>query len=210
MKINYNRKNINIISFFISVIIFLIILLVLNLFTNKSSQIYYSYQNQEKNNLQANLNENIINQIDIPTSEISNWNIEIEKLNLNANIKEGTSKEIIRNEVGHYTASNVFYGIIALKAYNTGENNNYFANLKELQIDDEIKYTVNNLQSTYKVISNKIIDSNNIDDSKEEYSKIYDYIKGENNIAKNDILILITYVKDMPNKYRCVISKKDI
>ena len=210
MKINYNRKNINIISFFISVIIFLIILLVLNLFTNKSSQIYYSYQNQEKNNLQANLNENIINQIDIPTSEISNWNIEIEKLNLNANIKEGTSKEIIRNEVGHYTASNVFYGIIALKAYNTGENNNYFANLKELQIDDEIKYTVNNLQSTYKVISNKIIDSNNIDDSKEEYSKIYDYIKGENNIAKNDILILITYVKDMPNKYRCVISEKDI
>ena len=210
MKINYNRKNINIISFFISVIIFLIILLVLNLFTNKSSQIYYSYQNQEKNNLQADLNENIINQIDIPTSEISNWNIEIEKLNLNANIKEGTSKEIIRNEVGHYTASNVFYGIIALKAYNTGENNNYFANLKELQIDDEIKYTVNNLQSTYKVISNKIIDSNNIDDSKEEYSKIYDYIKGENNIAKNDILILITYVKDMPNKYRCVISEKDI
>ena len=210
MKINYNKKNINIISFFVSAIIFLIILLVLNLFTNKSSQIYYSYQNQEKNNLQANLNENIINQIDIPTSEISNWNIEIEKLNLNANIKEGTSKEIIKNNVGHYTASNVFYGIIALKAYNTGENNNYFANLKELQIDDEIKYTVNNLQSTYKVISNKIIDSNNIDDSKEEYSKIYDYIKGENNIAKNDILILITYVKDMPNKYRCVISEKDI
>lgn len=208
MKINYNRKNINIISFFISVIIFLIILLVLNLFTNKSSQISYSFQNQEK--IQANSNENIINQIDIPTSEISSWNIEIEKLNLNANIKEGTSNEIIRNEVGHYTDSNVFYGIIALKAFNTGENNNYFANLKELQIDDEIKYTVNNLQSTYKVVSNKIIDSNNIDDSKEEYSKIYDYIKRENNIAKNDILILITYVKDMPNKYRCVISEKNI
>ena len=208
MKINYNKKNINIISFFVSVIFFLIILLVLNLFTNKSSQIYYSYQNQEKNNLQANLNENIINQIDIPTSEISNWNIEIEKLNLNANIKEGTSKEIIKNNVGHYTASNVFYGIIALKAYNTGENNNYFANLKELQIDDEIKYTVNNLQSTYKVISNKIIDSNNIDDNKEEYSKIYDYIKRENNISKNDILILITYVKDMPNNLRRVVAEK--
>lgn len=210
MKINYNRKNINIISFFISVIIFLTILLVLNLFTNKSSQIAYSYINQEKNNLQVNPNENIINQIDIPTSEISNWNIEIDKLNLNANIKEGTSNEIIRNEVGHYTDSSVFYGIIALKAFNTGENNNYFANLKELQIDDEIKYTVNNLQSTYKVISNKIIDSNNIDNSKEEYSKIYEYIKRENNIAKNDILILITYVKDMPNKYRCVISEKNI
>lgn len=207
MKINYNKKNINIISFFVSIILFLIILLILNLFTSKSSPIFYSYQNQEQNSLQVAQNEN--NNIkDISINEITNWKIEIEKLNLNADIKEGTSKEIIKNNVGHYTASNVFYGIIALKAYNTGENNNYFANLKELQIGDEIKYTVNNLSSTYKVISNKIIDSNNIDDNKEEYSKIYDYIKRENNISKNDILILITYVKDMPNKYRCVIAKK--
>ena len=209
MKINYNKKNINIISFFVSAIFFLIILLVLKIFKSKDPTFFYSHQNQEQNNVQVNSNENITNQ-DISIEEITNWNIEIEKMNLNANIKEGTSNEIIRNEVGHYTDSSVFYGIIELKAFNTGENNNYFANLKELQIDDEIKYTVNNLQSTYKVISNKIIDSNNIDNSKEEYSKIYEYIKRENNIAKNDILILITYVKDMPNKYRCVISEKNI
>lgn len=210
MKINFNKKNINIISFFVSVIIFLIILLILNLFTSKSSPIFYSYQNQEQNSLQVAQNEN--NNIkDISINEITNWKIEIEKLNLNADIKEGTSKEIIKNNVGHYIDSTVFYDIIALKAYNTGENNNYFANLKELQIDDKIKYTVNNLQSTYKVISNKIIDMNNVkENSKEEYSKIYDLVKEENNISQNDILILITYVKDMPNKYRCVVAKKNI
>lgn len=208
MKINFNKKNINIISFFVSVIIFLIILLILNLFTKKSSNNFYSYQNQEQNNKQLSSNENIIK--DISINEISNWKIEIEKLNLNANIKEGTSKEIIKDYVGHFTDSNVFYGIVALKAYNVGENNNYFANLKELQINDEIKYTVNSMQSTYKVISNKIIDSNNIDNDKEEYSKIYDLINEEENIAKDDILILITYVKDMPSKYRYVIARKSI
>ena len=208
MKINFNKKNINIISFFVSVIIFLIILLILNLFTKKSSNNFYSYQNQEQNNQQLSSNENIIK--DISINEISNWKIEIEKLNLNATIKEGTSKEIIKDYVGHYTDSKVFYGIIALKAYNTGENNNYFANLKELQINDEIKYTVNNIQNTYKVISNKIIDNYYLDDCEEEYIKIYDSIKGEYEITKNDILILITYVKDMPSKYRCVIARKSI
>lgn len=209
MKINYNKKNINIISFFVSVIIFLIILLILKLFTNESSQISYSQTNQEPNNVQVNLNESITNQ-DIFIEEITEWKIEIEKLNLNANIKEGTNKEIIRNNVGHYSYSNVLYGFVALKAYNTGENSNYFANLKELQIEDEIKYTVNEIECTYKVVSNKIIENTGFEDSKKEYYKIYEYIKSENKITKKDILILITYVKDMPNKYRCVIAEKNI
>ena len=206
MKINFNKKNINIISFFVSVIIFLIILLILNLFTKKSSNNFYSYQNQEKNNKQLSSNENIIK--DISINEISNWKIEIEKLNLNANIKEGTSKEIIKNNIGHYTNSNILCGIIALKAYNIGEKNNYFANLKELQIDDEINYTVNEVEIIYKVISNKIIENNALEDSQKEYTQIYEYIQSQNNFSKKDILILITYVKDMPNKFRCVIAEK--
>ena len=208
MKINFNKKNINIISFFVSVIIFLIILLILNLFTKKSSNNFYSYQNQEKNNKQLSSNENIIK--DISINEISNWKIEIEKLNLNANIKEGTSKEIIKNNIGHYTNSNILCGIIALKAYNIGEKNNYFANLKELQIDDEINYTVNEVEIIYKVISNKIIENNALEDSQKEYTQIYEYTQSQNNFSKKDILILITYVKDMPNKFRCVIAEKSI
>lgn len=208
MKINFNKKNINIISFFVSVIIFLIILLILNLFTKKSSNNFYSYQNQEKNNKQLSSNENIIK--DISINEISNWKIKIEKLNLNAEIKEGTSKEIIKNNIGHYTNSNILCGIIALKAYNIGEKNNYFANLKELQIDDEINYTVNEVEIIYKVISNKIIENNALEDSQKEYTQIYEYIQSQNNFSKKDILILITYVKDMPNKFRCVIAEKNI
>ena len=206
MKINYNNKNVNIISFFVSVIIFLIILLILNLLKSSSSRISYSFQNQEI--IQTNLNKNITNQIDISINEISNWKIEIEKLNLNAEIREGTSKEIIKNNIGHYTNSNILCGIIALKAYNIGEKNNYFANLKELQIDDEINYTVNEVEIIYKVISNKIIENNALEDNQKEYNQIYEYIQSQNNLSKKDILILITYVKDMPNKFRCVIAEK--
>lgn len=208
MKINFSKKNINIISFFISILIFIIIIFSLNLFIKKSSQISYSFKNQQQNNLKSNLLKNSINQ-DINVEKIFNWKIEIEKLNINANIKNGIEENIIKNYVGHYTNSNIMYGIIALKAYNTGKEINYFANLKELKINDEIKYIVNDYEDIYKVISNKIIDGKDLKNSKDEYDNILNSTLKEDNIQiqSNNILLLITYVKDMPNKYRCVIAK---
>ena len=208
MKINFSKKNINIISFFISILIFITIIFSLNLFIKKSSQISYSFKNQQQNNLKSNLLENSINQ-DINVEKIFNWKIEIEKLNINANIKDGIEENIIKNYVGHYTNSNIMYGIIALKAYNTGKEINYFANLKELEINDEIKYIVNDYEDIYKVISNKIIDGKDLKNSKDEYDNILNSTLKEDNIQiqSNNILLLITYVKDMPNKYRCVIAK---
>ena len=208
MKINFSKKNINIISFFISILIFITIIFSLNLFIKKSSQISYSFKNQQQNNLKSNLLENSINQ-DINVEKIFNWKIEIEKLNINANIKNGIEENIIKNYVGHYTNSNIMYGIIALKAYNTGKEINYFANLKELEINDEIKYIVNDYEDIYKVISNKIIDGKHLKNSKDEYDNILNLTLKEDDIQiqSNNILLLITYVKDMPNKYRCVIAK---
>ena len=208
MKINFSKKNINIISFFISILIFITIIFSLNLFIKKSSQISYSFKNQQQNNLKSNLLENSINQ-DINVEKIFNWKIEIEKLNINANIKNGIEENIIKNYVGHYTNSNIMYGIIALKAYNTGKEINYFANLKELEINDEIKYIVNDYEDIYKVISNKIIDGKDLKNSKDEYDNILNLTLKEDDIQiqSNNILLLITYVKDMPNKYRCVIAK---
>lgn len=250
MKINYNKRNLNIISFFVSLFIFLIIIFCLKQMTNLKSNQEYSYvmpsteqsnETSAENRLaiaSANItganiaNENIVsanelnldqtnsNELaDLPLAQITNWQIEIEKLNLTANIAEGTGKNVIESSVGHYTNSNILRGIIALKAYNIGEENNYFANLKELQIGDEINYTVNENQSTYKVTSNKIIEcSENLNEA-DEFTQILNNIKGndidnentatENDQNKNDILILITYVKDMPNNLRCVVAQKN-
>ena len=169
---------------------------------------------------EQNLDQTNSNKLaDLPVAQVTNWQIEIEKLNLTTNIAEGTSSDVISNKVGHYTNSNILSGIIALKAYNIGVGNNYFANLKELQIGDEIKYTVNENQSTYKVTSNKIIECSESLSEVDEFTQILNNIKGnsidnedtktENDQSKNDILILITYVKDMPNNLRCVVAEKN-
>lgn len=235
MKINLNKKNLNIISFLISLIIFSIILANIYIISNQKINKNYSYELPKKektesissNNFENNSNVNELvknNEKNISVNEIKNWQIEIEKLNLKTNIAEGINDEVLQNSVGHYVSSNILNGIIALKAYNTGEKNNYFANLKELQIGDEIKYIVNNNQKIYKVVSNKIIDCDEGSDEKNEFKQIFEALNTLNSnenrkeeqdsvqndkLNKNDILILITYVKDLPNNLRCVIAEKN-
>lgn len=236
MKINFNKRNLNIISFLVSLIIFIIIVFIIRLITNQNTNQEYSYimpsdESSANNELpiastnivsanEQNFDQTNSNKLaDLPVAQVTNWQIEIEKLNLTTNIAEGTSSDVISNKVGHYTNSNILSGIIALKAYNIGEGNNYFANLKELQIGDEIKYTVNENQSTYKVTLNKIIECSESLSEVDEFTQILNNIKGnsidnedtktENDQSKNDILILITYVKDMPNNLRCVVAEKN-
>ena len=188
--LNYNKTTINVISFFISLIIFLSIIYFLQIInSNNLSQTEIIYEN--KINVKQNI-EPITKNKDIPLSEIKNWKISIEKLQLEANIKEGINN--IQENIVHYEESQYLHGNIALKAYNTGNSKNYFANLKELEIGDEIVYTVNEITTNYKVISNIIIDNE------------YEYIKKQYNC---DTITLITYIKDLDNKMRCVIAEKN-
>lgn len=189
IKINYSKRNIHIISFFISLIIFLLIVYSLKFLSLKFKQ------NPKQNLIETTNNVNNIGNEDISLQEIQKWQIEIEKLNLVAEIKEGISEEVIKENVGHFTTSSLLYGNIILKAYNTGEYKNYFANLKELEQGDEVKYIINNTENIYKVVSNIIIDN------EEEYVS-------EKIANSKNTLTLITYIKDMPDKRRCVITEK--
>lgn len=193
--INYTKRNINIISFCISLIIFFLIIYFLKYLSLKLNQnsIKTSYQNEIKNSEEQS---NFVNE-DITLEEIKDWKIIIEKLNLEADIKEGTEENIIKENVGHFITSNLLYGNVALKAYNTGQNKNYFANLKELELRDEIKYIVNDNEYIYQVISNLIIDN------QEEFISKHYKSKNEKNT-----LVLITFIKDMPTKMRCVICEE--
>lgn len=203
IHINYNKRNVNIISFIISIITFIIIILILdNLSQRQLNQFSYvniisekeiQKEEVEKDNLENKRQK--INQ-DIKLEEIYKWNIEIEKLNINATIQEGTTYEVLNQSVGHVEESNILNGIVALKAYNIGKGINYFANLKELIIGDEIKYEVNEEKRTYKVEENIILDKEKIKDKIQKIEK------------ENNFLVLITYVKDMENKNRLVIAKE--
>ena len=203
IHINYNKRNVNIISFIISIITFIIIILILdNLSQRQLNQFSYvniisekeiQKEEVEKDNLENKRQK--INQ-DIKLEEIYKWNIEIEKLNINATIQEGTTFEVLNQSVGHVEESNILNGIVALKAYNIGKGMNYFANLKELIIGDEIKYEVNEEKRTYKVEENIILNKEKIKDKIQKIEK------------ENNFLVLITYVKDMENKNRLVIAKE--
>ena len=193
IKFNYSKRNINIISFFISIIIFLVIIFNLKILSLKNNP----KSKNESNIVEISKKEE--ENVDISLEDIKEWKIEIEKLNLVTDIKEGTSDEIIKESVGHFTTSNLLCGNIALKAYNTGSYKNHFANLKELEIGDEIKYSINGIVNNYEVVSNLIIDN----ESEEKYTS-----KTINNSNEKDKLILITYIKDMEEKRRCVIAEK--
>lgn len=203
IHINYNKRNVNIISFIISIITFIIIIFILyNLSQRQLNQFSYvniisekeiQKEEVEKDNLENKRQK--INQ-DIKLEEIYKWNIEIEKLNINATIQEGTTYEVLNQSVGHVEESNILNGIVALKAYNIGKGMNYFANLKELIIGDEIKYEVNEEKRTYKVEENIILNKEKIKDKIQKIEK------------ENNFLVLITYVKDMENKNRLVIAKE--
>ena len=203
IHINYNKRNVNIISFIISIITFIIIILILdNLSQRQLNQFSYvniiSEKEIQKEEVEKENLENKRQKIDqdIKLEEIYKWNIEIEKLNINATIQEGTTYEVLNQSVGHVEKSNILNGIVALKAYNIGKGINYFANLKELIIGDEIKYEVNEEKRTYKVEENIILNKEKIKDKIQKIEK------------ENNFLVLITYVKDMENKNRLVIAKE--
>jgi LPXTG-site transpeptidase (sortase) family protein len=140
-----------------------------------------------RNNMPANIETN--DEIKKETSKSNIWQIKIDKISLIANIEEGTTKEVLNKNIGHFEETNKEDGNIGLAAHNRGYEVNYFNKLKELQEGDEIEYTHNQYSKIYKVIKNIIIK-----DTEWEYL--------EN--TEENILTLITCVENEPNYRRCV------
>lgn len=180
----YTNKYINIISFIITIIIFLI----LNIFSIKNLNI------SEKNI------PNIIPQInikktesktktDIPEEELEKWYIEIPKINLKAPIAEGTDGDTLNTKIGHFLETDLTTGNIGLAGHNRGYEYNYFQNLKKLKIDDEIIYKYLDYKKTYKIDKIEIIQNTD-----------WSYLEktDENKIT------LITCVENEPQYRRCI------
>ncbi len=123
------------------------------------------------------------------------WYLEIPCINLKANIKEGTSKEVMDDYIGHFEETKKDIGNIGLAAHNRGYKNNYFQNLKELKENDEIYYKYKNKSKKYVVTKNIIIkdtDWSNLEES------------------NNNIITLITCVENQPEYRRCIQGKEKI
>ena len=193
----FSTTYINLLSLIISLIIFVIIQVIssnYNFFSQKSTlktsfNVENKIQNTEK--IQKETFENLSKAENL--GQDNTWYIEIPKIDLKANIKEGTSSKILDDYIGHFEETQKINGNIGLAAHNRGYKNNYFAKIKNLQDGDIIYYVYEGKTKKYEVINQNII-------------KDTDWYFLEN--TKENMLTLITCVENQPEYRRCVQAKE--
>lgn len=81
----------------------------------------------------------------------------IEKIGLNATVKEGTSDKILLNYISHIEETATYDGNVGLAAHNRGCANSYFARINELEKGDIITYKTKFFERTYVVDNIQVI-----------------------------------------------------
>ncbi len=189
-----NKKNIIYISvILISMIIFISIFFNLLKFFNiqkKQTNISLSQKNNSINPINTEL---ISDEIGIQYKKGSNWRIIIQKINVNAPILEGTSKEVLRRGVGHFETTSKWNGNICLAAHNQGYKYNYFQEIKNLEIGDIITYETEKGTKNYEVIRNETIKETDLSCMED---------------TKENKITLITCEKNKRDYRRCVQAKE--
>lgn len=130
----------------------------------------------------------------VPIAYPTDWYISIPSIDLVAQIKEGTTEEILNKSVGHFEESPTVKGNVCLAAHNRGYEKNFFENLKKLLLNDVITYQYGNIKKTYSVSNITIIKETD-----------WSYIDSSN----ENKITLITCVENEP-EYRLCIQAKEI
>lgn len=197
---------INVISFLISISIFFLSEFFIFYFSEPGIkfQAEFSQGVVEQQEVQENVNhqniqetvENIPNIVEdsLEKQKIGDWYIKIPAINLVANIKEGTSQEVMELYVGHFEETPKFVGNVGLAAHNRGYTYNYFERLKELKQGDEIEYGYHGQVKRYQVEKQMII-------------KDTDWTNLEN--TEENRITLITCVENEPSYRRCVFGREN-
>lgn len=204
----YTTRYVNLVSLIITLLIFIITInarIVLNrisygtlisiLLKRDSVLVELKSNNFNQDTEDKNVeNQNNPKTNNLETKEEKNkWKIIIPEISLEAEISEGTSKEIMDKFVGHFEETTKISGNVGLAAHNRGYAVNYFANIKQLKENDKIIYQYNGEQKIYSVIENKII-------------KDTDWSLLEN--TKDNRITLITCVENEPEYRRCIQAKE--
>lgn len=113
----------------------------------------------------------------------------IDKIGLKATVKEGSTKEILKDYIGHIAETDQYDGNIGLAAHNRWNEYSYFARLNELKKGDIIIYQTKFYTRTYQVIKKVVI-----------YDTDWSYLQK----TKDNRLTLITCIANKPNQRLCV------
>ena len=192
--INASSLRINIISLIIALLIF-------NAFEFAKENINYeipskniviensNITNKEEPKEEKNIEETEIEKQE-KTEEIPyEWGLSIPKINLKAQISEGTTKEVMDKYVGHFVDTGVIKGNICLGAHNRGYPVNYFENIKSLNKNDLIFYKKEDKTYCFKVETVTVIKDTD-----------WTYLEE----TEDNRITLITCVENEPDYRRCV------
>lgn len=124
--------------------------------------------------------------IEAITDKTEIWEIEIPKITLRQQITEGTTKEILTKNIGHFINTSKKEGNVCLAIHNEMD---FFKKIKLLKKGDEIKYKYNQFQKIYEVEKCRIIRRDELE-----------YLEQ----TEDNMLTLITYVKNQPEYRRCI------
>lgn len=195
---NFSKRKGIIVSIIVSLVIWISLNFILIQFNenqkkevNTTLVLKTSQVNPIKENVEGNIeiDKAVENQY-----KINEWRIFISKINLDAPILEGTTQEVLRRGVGHFTSTSKWDGNVVLAAHNRGYKYNFFQEIKRLEIGDIIEYQTEQGKRTYEVCGKEKI-------------KETDLSILEN--TKENKLTLITCVENMP-EYRLCIQAKEL
>ena len=113
----------------------------------------------------------------------------IEKIDLKAPVKEGSTQEVLKEYIGHMTETSKYDGNVGLAAHNRGTKYSYFARINELSKGDKIIYKTKFYERTYTVTSKVVI-----------YDTDWSYLQS----TKDNRITMITCIRDKPNQRLCV------
>ena len=115
--------------------------------------------------------------------------IQIDKIGLEADVKEGSTSDILKEFVGHIEKTSLYDGNVGLAAHNRGNTYSYFARLNELENGDNIIYKTRYGNKNYVVIDKKVI-------LETDWSMLKD--------TEDNRLTLITCIRNKANQRLCV------
>lgn len=179
--------------------ILIIIIVIILLFTTKILISFIPEKetiNNETNNNQIIEQTNTIDieeETELQFAEEIIGVLKIPKLEIEAEIKEGTDWDTLANYIGHFENTPIWSGNVALASHNRGVAvAHYFEGIHLLEEGDEIIYITNLGERRYSVYNTKEISSTDWSVTSE---------------TEENILTLITCIKNEPEKRLCVQAK---
>ena len=107
----------------------------------------------------------------------------------NAPIRESVELSTLKETIGHFPSTSIYEGNVGLASHNSGEQGDFFKNLKKIKIGSEIFYQTNYGTKRYVVTFKEIIDE-------EDWSYLRE--------TEDNRITLITCVAGQKEKRLCV------